>query len=65
MSVLDVYLVKYLQSDVQGAGQAHLERADALRTASPPRAIADSSTYDDELTMPRAKARSVSWNWQN
>ena len=46
MSVLDVYL----------------ERAAALMTKSFPRGIADSSTKDEELTMPRAKARSASWN---
>lgn len=46
MSVLDVYF----------------ERAAAPMTKSFPRAIADSSTKDEELTMPRAKARSASWN---
>ncbi len=46
MSVLDVYF----------------ERAAALMTKSFPRGIADSSTKDEELTMPRAKARSASWN---
>jgi hypothetical protein len=37
-----------------------LERAAELMRTSPPRAATDSSTNDDELMIPREKARSAS-----
>jgi hypothetical protein len=66
MSVLDVYMRRMLHNH-WGRSKArcavHLESAAELMAISLPRDIADSSTNDDELTIPRANARSASWEF--